>query len=866
MSAPWATWKNRVDETPRKGQTTLTLGEPRRRRLPLWESWNPGLDTVHATAAQIRTEGCTRCASYTKSPNVCLGPRAWDADARGKPMIVLPQPTRDEAHGNKAFSAISSVYLQRLVEKFHPAGVGMTYAIGCAVGADTSEAAVACRPYFLNDILEARPERLILIGAAAIQAAFGRFVDTSFNRRGWGMVRGVPAFLLGDHRSGFRNRFVRSVFEKDFEWALNAPLPQAPTGYTDVPEFDEATQTLRDMHTSFLSDNPPPALVVDVEHAGSLWGPGFHLLCIGLGTSPHQAVVLKQAVLTYPIVQAALKALLEDPRVPKVNVNIKHDRHAIYRQFGIDMRGVARDLMLWGRLREPEAKAGLGPMSWAVGYGGYKEASKSGEQDEDDKGGNRFANMSPNSLHAYNGRDVAATLLLDRWFDRAMPAKQKDTWARLIGPAFEMLGHVERNGMALSPDNVRAYDLHLFQKEADCVRRLKEVPQVPREWLEPRASTKSKSPEVNIKDSEKAQLLYDILKLPVLSKTATGRPSVDADTLEKLAQQHPVPALLVEFSKIKKQRSTYGVGLLKHASVLDGRVHTSFKLVRTGRLSSSEPNCQNITAPREPDDEGSWARGCFVAPPGKTLLSLDYSQQELRVAAMLSGDAVMAAAFKSGEDFHKATASLAFGTPIEQVTKLQRSAAKAVNFGLIFGQGAYALGQSLGKTSDEAQAIIDKILGKFRGLAKWRADQVANGRVKGFAAWEWNPGGANLGWAFRRALPGLGQDGDSKEDERTRKHWENVSTNTPIQGIANCFCLASLVELVRWTLEEEPETKVVMTVHDSIVLEVPDADVSRVAAEAKRIMLQWPSGDVPMAVDVETGKDWGHMHAFEVPA
>jgi DNA polymerase-1 len=786
----------------------------------------------------------------------------------GLPLVVLPSPTRDEAHSGRSFSSHSSVYVRRLAERICPDGVNLTYAIGCSVGkspeTDTIE---KCRPYLLNDIEQSKPSRIILIGNHAIQSAFGRYVDATYLRHAWGMVRGIPAFILGDHTVSIRNRFIRITFERDLAWALTSELPVQPAGVTLVPDPIEAAQRLCDIHWDYKYKGPttPGNLVVDVEHAGSLWGRDFALLCVGIGHGGCAPLVLSREALGTPVVQRAFKALMEDHRVPKVNVNVKHDRHAIYRQFGVDIKGVERDLMLWARLREPEALSGLGPLSWLVGFGGYKEAAKSGEDDEDAKGGARFAKMPVDKLHAYNGRDIAATTRLDAWMTKAMPEALKLTWSKLIGPAFEMLGHVERNGMALSPDNVRAYDMFLENKLNQCIQSLAAIPEVPREWLLPRPGSTKKAPhEIKITPNEIAQLLYEKLNLPVMSKTATGKPSTDAATLEALKTSHPAVALLLDFAGIKKQRSTYGLGMLKHMSVLDGRVHTTFKIVRTGRLSSSGPNMQNITRPDVEGDEGSWARGCFIAPHGKKLVSLDYSQQELRVAAMLSGDVAMAKAFESGEDFHKATAALAFNTPIAQVTKTQRSAAKAVNFGLIFGQGSYALGKSLGMSTDAAQNIIDKILGKYAGLAKWRRDQEAQGTVSGVLRWSWNPPGSGLDWTFRRSAYGLGQEGSTKEDEKIRRHWVNVSQNTPIQGIANCFCLASLVEIVRWTLDEEPKTKVVMTVHDSIVLEVPDADVLRVAAEAKRLMLRWPSGGVPMAVDVEVGDDWGHLKSLPV--
>jgi DNA polymerase-1 len=350
-----------------------------------------------------------------------------------------------------------------------------------------------------------------------------------------------------------------------------------------------------------------------------------------------------------------------------------------------------------------------------------------------------------------------------------------------------------------------------------------------------------------------ADLLYNKLGLTCEIKTDTGQQSVKAEALEALADKHAIVPLLLSLSRVKKQRSTYGLSMLEHISEVDGRVHTTFNMVRSARLSSKSPNVQNITAPEEPGGEGEWARGCFVAAPGNKLVSLDYAQQELRVAAMLSGDETMAASFEAGHDFHTMTAAAAHGVSPDAVTKEQRRVGKSLNFAIIFGQSEYGIARSIDSTKERAAELMATLLGRYSKFAAWRRGRVADAEVNGILWTEWGD------WCFRRSVYGIGETARGKAADRIRKHWRNVAMNNPIQCIANCFCLASLTEAVRWTREERHEVKVVMTVHDSLLFECPEGLVDEVVREGRRIMLQWPSGVVKLKVDAEVGADWGRM-------
>jgi uracil-DNA glycosylase family 4 len=816
-----------------------------RKSLPLWEQW-----ASRATPVEY-APGCVKCSRGESVDQHRALLAAQKATSRADVLVIVGEPTMEEQSRGQAFVSAIHRSVERETAKWAAIDGSMSFRLSYAIkcrGSGTPKEVLksmeACREHVRWDIDTVKPKRIVAIGTYAVRSMVGQWVDTSRLRRAWTYVDGVPTFLVMDPALGLRNRFYNKAFLSSFQWALTQAVPAMPKGKTTV-------LTSRNEVVGFLRGlNRHLPVAMDVEHVGTLWSGDFRLLCFGLCQDPEAPVVI-----TPEAVQDAkfeLAKWLEDPTWPKVNQNIKHDRHAMFRVLGADTRGIVADTMLNSRLRDPEAPAGLGPQSWLVGFGGYKEAAKAistaatDKDGEESKGGAMFGKMAPDDLHAYNGRDGAATILVHRW-QQPYLARTRTTWNRLIGPAFDALAIVERNGMLVSPDNVRAYDAWLAAREDKAKAELYAHPMVP-----PTFNPGSPLQVCN--------LLYTQLGLPVLGRTKTKAPSAAAEILEQLKDKHPIVAVLLELASVRTQRSKYGLALLDHVSPIDGRIHTTFKLVRTLRLSSSDPNMQNVTTPEEPGDEGTWARGCFVAPKGHKFINLDFGQQELRVAAMLSGDMVMAKAFRQGHDYHTMTAAMIFNCKPDAVLKDQRRVAKQINFGLIYGQTSFGLAKALNISEKKAQGYIDTLFGKLIRLNDWRSKQIADARLTGEVLAVWNPPGGNLGWALTRAVWGIGEEGEG--GEKIRKHNENVALNTPIQGLANCFTLASIIELVRWTQDERPEVKVVMTVHDSIVLEAPNNLVDEVVREARSVMTRWPSGVVGLHVDAEVGDTWGTMTKY----
>ncbi|MFQ5472272.1 MAG: DNA polymerase A family protein, partial [Dehalococcoidia bacterium] len=357
-----------------------------------------------------------------------------------------------------------------------------------------------------------------------------------------------------------------------------------------------------------------------------------------------------------------------------------------------------------------------------------------------------------------------------------------------------------------------------------------------------------------------SDLLYGRLGLSPTKLTPTGSPSTDKESLLELERQHPVVGDVLKWRAMSKLHSTYAQPLPGFVRS-DGRIHPSVRIdgARSGRPSCSEPNLYNV--PRATDDLSRFARDCFVAPPGSVLVSFDYKQLELYVAAIESGDEVMIEMLRSGEDFHLSTARLIsrqlWGIAPEDVPEkgAERSAAKAVNFGLLYGMGTGTLAHRLGVSYQRAEETVRAIMGQFKQLDRYRRELIVRARRTGEAWTRWN------GEPFRcRPLWRI-----ADVDSEVRSRAENASLNTPIQAFASDFCEFSIVEVVRWLLRTGFPAKLVLSVYDSIMLEVGEARAAELVDEVGEIMTSWPTGydGFRLRVDVEVGESWGSLEPWE---
>ena len=350
--------------------------------------------------------------------------------------------------------------------------------------------------------------------------------------------------------------------------------------------------------------------------------------------------------------------------------------------------------------------------------------------------------------------------------------------------------------------------------------------------------------EFNINSPKQlGEVLFEELMLPAGKKTKTGW-STNADVLEKLIGKHPIIGDILEYRMLTKLKSTYADGLLKVISS-DGRIHTCFKMTvtATGRLSSTEPNLQNIPVRRE---LGAQIRRMFVAAPGCLLVDADYSQIELRLLAHISGDETMREAFRSGEDIHAVTASQVFGVPLSEVTAQQRSSAKAVNFGIVYGISAFSLAQDIKVSPAEARAYIEAYLQKYHGVREYMERVIAEAKEKGYV---------ETIFGRRRPVPEL-----KASNFNTRSFGERVARNMPIQGAAADIIKLAMVNVRRRLRAEGLEARLLLQVHDELIAECPEAEAERVAALLEEEMERAVQLTVPLIAEAHSGHSWAEAH------
>ena len=337
-----------------------------------------------------------------------------------------------------------------------------------------------------------------------------------------------------------------------------------------------------------------------------------------------------------------------------------------------------------------------------------------------------------------------------------------------------------------------------------------------------------------------AAVLFDTLGLPVIKRTKTG-PSTDAEVLEQLADQHEVPRLLLEYRELEKLRSTYLDVLPSCVNRMTGRIHTTFNQTgaATGRLSSSDPNLQNIPVR---SSRGEAIRRGFVPAPGHRFVVADYSQIELRLMAHLSGDPAFTEAFRRGGDIHRETAAVIFGVETDMVTPEMRARAKTINFATIYGQGPFALGRQLGISQDEAKAFIAQYFERFAGVRSWLDRQVELGRAQGYV---------ETLFKRRRYVPEL-----KDRNFNVRAFGERLCQNSPLQGSAADLIKIAMIQIHAALHEARLESRLLLQVHDELVLEAPENETERVAALVREKMESAAALDVPLVVDVGTGPNW----------
>ena len=624
---------------------------------------------------------------------------------------------------------------------------------------------------------------------------------------------------------GLARRFQR---DEGSEVSARAPDRSRYRAIVDWPDFEALLKRLE----SATSDE---IIALDTETTG-LNPLTARLVGISFAFAPEDAVYLPLAhrgtdmptQLPFDETLARLKPWLESEAHTKLGQNIKFDAH-IFANHGIRLRGVAHDTLIQSYVLESDrshdmdslARRHLGlttiPYAEICGTG----AKRIG-----------FDEVALDIATRYAAEDADITLRLHRklWSQVEIVSVLADLYREVELPTLSVLLAMERTGVLIDP-------FLLAQQSDELGRRLLD--------LEHEAHALAGDVFNLGSPKQLGEILFGRLGLPVRKKTATGQPSTDEDVLSELAEDYPLPKLLLEHRSLAKLKGTYTDKLPRMVNPATGRVHTSFSQATavTGRLASSDPNLQNIPVRTA---EGRRIRAAFIAPRGCRIVSADYSQIELRIMAHLSNDSRLLDAFARSEDVHRATAAEVFSIAPEAVASEQRRYAKVINFGLIYGMSAHGLAKALGIERGAAQGWIDRYFARYPGVADYMERIRILAREQGYV---------ETVFGRRLHLPDI----NARQFQR-RQAAERAAINAPMQGTAADLIKKAMIAVYRWLNDSGLQSRLVLQVHDELVLEVPDGEIDIIRVELPKLMENVVSLAVPLRVDVGVGCNWDEAH------
>ena len=539
--------------------------------------------------------------------------------------------------------------------------------------------------------------------------------------------------------------------------------------------------------------------------------------------------------LDYDMVLARFKPLLEDPTVLKVGQNLKYDRSVLLNH-GIELKGIVHDTMLESYVLD--SVSNRHDMDTLCS----KHLNHQTIKFEDIAGKGKkqltFNQVTLEEATPYAAEDADVTLRLHRFFSPQIKAlksdkpNQEQLYREIEVPLLKVLSDIERNGVLVNKEMLAVQSVELTTRMAELEKEIFE----------------QAGEEFNLGSPKQIQAIFfdeEKLNLPIIKKTPKGQPSTAEDVLQELALEHDVPRLLLEHRSLSKLKSTYTDKLPLQINDTTGRIHTSYHqaVAATGRLSSSEPNLQNIPVRNA---EGRRIRQAFVAPEGRCILAADYSQVELRIMAHLSGDEGLLSAFSSGKDIHKATAAEIFGVPLEEVVVDQRRAAKAVNFGLIYGMSAFGLAKQLNVSRKEAQEYVNLYFARYPGVKAYMEDTREQAKEIGYV---------ETLFGRRLYLPNI-----NAKNAMLRNYAERTAINAPMQGTAADIIKLAMLAVADWLREGTTKTKMIMQVHDELVFEVDNDELDLVRDKVVELMTNAAELAVPLVVDTGVGVNWDEAH------
>lgn len=523
-----------------------------------------------------------------------------------------------------------------------------------------------------------------------------------------------------------------------------------------------------------------------------------------------------------------LKNWLENPCKKKVGQNLKYDSH-IFANYDIHLQGIEHDTLLESYVLESHRRHDMDSLSERL-----LEHKPISYEEICGKGASQigFDQIELDCATEYAAEDADVTLQLHK---KMWPQIEKNEGLRFIYEKIEMptlvvLQKMERNGVLIDPER-------LLRQSSELGTKMDELE---------KSAYRAAEQTFNLNSPKQlAEILFDKLGLPMIKKTPSGAPSTSEEVLEKLSLDYPLPKIILDYRGMSKLKSTYTDKLPRMINAETGRVHTNYAqaVAVTGRLASSDPNLQNIPVKTE---EGRRIREAFIAPAESYIVSADYSQIELRIMAHLSEDSSLLKAFHDGQDVHRATASELFDiTPLE-VNPEQRRYAKVINFGLIYGMSAFGVASNLGISRTDAKNYIDRYFQRYPGVAQYIDNIRATAREQGYV---------ETVFGRRLWLPEINSPNGPR-----RQAAERAAINAPMQGTAADIIKLSMIEVENWLENEQLESKLIMQVHDELVLEVPDKELDIVRKKLPELMGSVARLKVPLIAEVGFGKNWDEAH------
>lgn len=592
-------------------------------------------------------------------------------------------------------------------------------------------------------------------------------------------------------------------------------------GFTDLlARLDSAAAISIDTETTSLNAMEAQLVGISIAFAAG------DAVYIPLGHTPTAApeqLDLQDAL-------SRLKPYLQSESLRKIGQNLKYDQH-IFANYNIALNGISGDAMLASYIIESHLGHGLDELAerWLnLSTITYESLCGKGAK------AISFADVGLEQATEYAAQDADFALRIEAHLRAQMDAKQLEMYQNMELPVAKVLFMMERNGVQIDKDELARQSHELGSRMLD---------------LEQRAYQLAGQP-FNLNSPKQLQeILFDKMGIPTkgLKKTAKGGISTNEAILEQLADDFPLPKIILENRSLSKLKSTYTDKLPEMINPHTGRVHTNYAqaVAITGRLASNNPNLQNIPIRTE---EGRKVRRAFTAPAGSVIVSADYSQIELRIMAQLSGDQTLLNAFKNGEDVHRRTAAEVFGVPSENVTADQRRYAKTINFGLIYGMGQYGLAKSLGIDAVSAKNFIDRYFARYPGVAAYMQRTKEEAAAKGYV---------ETLFGRRLYLPDI-----HAKNGNVRAGAERAAINAPMQGTASDLIKRAMIAVRDWLVSDGLDSKLIMQVHDELVLEVPESELDLIKQKLPQLMANVAADvmEVPLLAEVGVGGNWEEAH------